>query len=80
MQDFLERLNNNFIKNGGRDRLILKVDDTLMRNAIPQVYVENEAQGFTNTIAEMGEGLKSMYICHCLKHMRRMMTGYHVLL
>ena len=67
MQDFLERLNNNFIKNGGRDRLILKVDDTLMRNAIPQVYVENEAQGFTNTIAEMGEGLKSMYILSLLE-------------
>ncbi len=67
MQDFLGRLNNNFIKNGGRDRLILKVDDTLMRNAIPQVYVENEAQGFTNTIAEMGEGLKSMYILSLLE-------------
>ncbi len=67
MQDFLERLNDNFIKNGGRDRLRLKVDDTLMRNAIPQVYVENEAQGFTNTIAEMGEGLKSMYILSLLE-------------
>lgn len=38
-----------------------------MRNAIPQVYVENEAQGFTNTIAEMGEGLKSMYILSLLE-------------
>ena len=61
MQDFLQRLNDNFIKNGGRDKLRLKVDDAPMRNAIPQVYVENETQGFTNTISEMGEGLKSMY-------------------
>ena len=67
MQNFLERLNNNFIKNGGRDRLCLKVDDELMKNAIPQVYVENETQGFTNTISEMGEGLKSMYILSLLE-------------
>ena len=59
--------NNNFIKNGGRDRLILKVDDTLMSNAISQVYVEKEAQGFTITIAELGEGLKSMYILSLLE-------------
>lgn len=31
------------------------------------MYVENEAQGFTNTIAEMGEGLKSMYILSLLE-------------
>lgn len=67
MQDFLERLNSNFIKNGGRDRLRLKVDDALMHNAIPQIYVENEAQGFTNTVSEMGEGLKSMYILSLLE-------------
>ncbi len=67
MEDFLNRLNNNFIKNGGRDRLVFKVDDGLLRNSIPQVYVENETRGFNNTISEMGEGLKSMYILSLLE-------------
>lgn len=67
MEDFLNRLNHNFIKNGGRDRLVFKVDDMLLRNSIPQVYVENETQGFDNTISEMGEGLKSMYILSLLE-------------
>ena len=67
MEDFLNRLNHNFIKNGGRDRLVFKVDDMLLRNSIPQVYVENETQCFDNTISEMGEGLKSMYILSLLE-------------
>lgn len=68
LDEFMERLNSNFAKNGGgHGRLCLKVNDALMGNIIPTVHVDGEGMGRESTISSMGEGLKSMYILSLLE-------------
>lgn len=67
IDDFLDRLNANFEKNGGIERLCLQADDDLLQNMMPDVYVVNEEDGLRRPISMMGEGLKSMYLFSLLE-------------
>ncbi len=68
MDNFMDRLNENFSKNGGIDEsLYLKANDDFMKQLIPEIHVKGRDTDATSSISGMGEGLKSMYILSLLE-------------